>query len=179
MGLAATRRKNELRDLLDEHLSGGVVQLLRFEGTPPYGVFGYDVLLATPYLVCSALPKIAPGPEALLRALSQGLEPNSLRVERLLPVRVLLPPTHPDRANPPGLFLLEHRVYHPSVLGPAICWAERFHPCMFLADVLRQVAALLRFELEADLHSALNTQAATWFASGHEGVDAPLALDGV
>lgn len=176
--LPAVRRKNELRDMIRAHLDGGTVQIVRIEGRIPYDVTAYDVVLRTPYLLCKSLPRFANGPEALLPVLAEPGICETLSVAHGLPVRVLLHPAHPDRSCPPGIYLLEHRVWSPCVLGPVLCWAERYKPFMFLPDILSQVAGLLSYDLESDLDSPLNRSAAEWVAAGHPGVELPLRAEG-
>ncbi len=113
VGLHAVRRKNELRAMAEAHLDGGIIHIVRFEGSVPYDVRSYDVVLAAPHLICESLPRFAPGPEELLATLSELHTFSSVRVQNSLPVRIVLDPAHPTRSCPPGIYLLEHRVWAP------------------------------------------------------------------
>ena len=160
--LREARVKSELRRLLDAHLGSTRLRVLSVEGDIPYGVNSIDVLMDAPHLAYGAQP----------------WRPESVVRRRLLPIRIELPLTHPDRANPPRLILLDHSVYHPAALGPGLCWAELWDPTMLLTDVLREVAAMLRFERPVELQRPLNPQAARWLADGHPGFDLPLRDEG-
>ena len=175
MDLANVRRKNELRDLLDAHLSGSRIQIVRLGGAPSaYGVGAYDVILAAPHLIYTCFGPEQPHMRIIEDLKKDALDLRSLKTERLLPVRIELPETPPDRANPPRVKLLDHRVFHPSVLGPFACWADRWKPTTFIVEILTEIAALLSFERVADLQSPLNPQAAKWMADGHPGFELPL-----
>ena len=172
--LHGVRLKNELARLLDAHLSGVGVKLLRAVGQPPYGVTAYDVLLNTSFLAYTCFERWLSGPEILRRVLTGQADATTVAVGHLLPLRITFAQSHPDRANAPAITVLDHRVFHSAVLGPAICYAERWDPTLFVADLLEQIGALLRFELSSDLDHPLNPQAAGWMASGHPGFEIPL-----
>lgn len=172
--LHGVRLKNEFARLLDAHISGAGVQLLRADGHPPYGMTVYDVLLNTSFLAYTCFPRWLPGPEVIRLVLTGQADAANLEVGHLLPLRITLPPTYPEKAGPPAITMLDHRVFHSAVLGPAICYAERWEPTIFVADLLEQIGALLRFELPSDLDHPLNPQAAAWMASGHPGFEIPL-----
>ena len=172
--LHEARLKNELRAMLEAHEADGPIQMLRITGEAPYAVTGYDVMLSTPHLLYQCFARWLPAPGVLALMMAGKLSAESLALGRLLPLRVELGPTHPDRAHEPNITVLDHRVCHPAVLGPALCYAERWDPTQLVAELLQEIAALLRFERAADLARPLNKQAGAWFAGGHKGFDLPL-----
>lgn len=174
MDLHAVRRKNEMRKLLEAHLAGSAIQITRMEGDSPYGVSKYYLMLDVPHLVYTSFKPLTPDIVVFELMRSGRLSVDSVSQERLLPVSIELPNTHPDRANPPKVRLLDHRVFHPSVFSSALCATERWKPTTFLVDMLAEIAALLRFEREANLKEPLNPLAAKWFEEGHRGFDLPL-----
>jgi hypothetical protein len=175
--LHRARLKNELREMIEAHRAQQHVHLLRIAGRPPWAVRGYDVILDTAHLVYTSFPRWLPGGEVLRHVLRRQIAADCVAQRRGLPVRVELSPGHPDRNRPPIITLLDHRVVHPAVLGPAICYADAWDPTMFLPRVLAEVAALLRFERAADLQRPLNPQAARWVSQGHPGFELPIAQE--
>jgi len=79
---------------------------------------------------------------------------------------IYFPPDHLRRWDPGTVTMLTPRVWHPNILGPAVCLGS-MRPAMSITDILTQLVEILTYQNFAT-HDGLNPAACQWARNHRE-----------